>query len=129
MSDERRARLKADVDEAYKLQMRAGIKGAAQFTAVGIGAVSLGHYTWPLFRKQTFAFKAFLVSAFTMFGLVVTADTVLLQHEAKRRAEAGALRKEARIELGRRGIIPTETALREWQEEKERNTATARESA
>jgi len=128
MSEGRRSRLKADVDEAYKLQMRAGIKGAAQFTGVGIGAVTLGHYTWPLFRKQTFAFKAFLVSAFTMFGLVITADTVLLQHEAKRRAETGALRKQARIELGRRGIIPTETALREWQEEREINLAAVRES-
>ncbi|KAF7973225.1 hypothetical protein HWV62_32686 [Athelia sp. TMB] len=97
MSDERRARLKADVDEAYKLQMRAGIE--------------------------------ILMPSVTMFGLVVTADTVLLQHEAKRRAEAGASRKEARIELGRRGIIPTETALREWQEEKERKMAAARESA
>lgn len=55
----------------------------------------------------------------TMFGLVVTADSVLLKHEAKQRSEIGALRKEARIALARRGIIPTETAIREWQRERE----------
>jgi hypothetical protein len=55
----------------------------------------------------------------TMFGLVVTADSVLLKHEAKRRSEIGALRKEARIALARRGIIPTETAIWEWQRKRE----------
>jgi hypothetical protein len=55
----------------------------------------------------------------TMFGLVVTADDVLLKHEAKRRSEIGALRKEACRDLARRGIVPTETALRGWQAERE----------
>jgi len=54
-----------------------------------------------------------------VFGLVVTADNVLLKHEARQRLEIGAIRKEARIDLARRGIIPTETALRKWQEEHE----------
>jgi len=98
--------------------MEAGIKGALQYTGLGLGAVTIGH-SWPLFRRQTLAFKAFLVSAFTMFGLVVAADNALLKHEATQRSEISALRKQARIELARRGIIPTETAIREWQAERE----------
>jgi len=113
-----RSRLRTDVDKAHKLQMEAGIKGALQYTGLGLGAVTIGH-SWPLFRRQTLAFKAFLVSAFTMFGLVVAADNALLKHEATQRSEISALRKQARIELARRGIIPTETAIREWQAERE----------
>jgi len=119
-----RVRIRGDVDKAHELQIKAGIKGSAQYTGLGLGVVIIGHHTWPLFRLQTLPFKAFLVSAFTMFGLVVTADDVLLKHTARRRREIGALRKEARIDLTRRGIIPTETALREWQTERE-NTGVA----
>jgi len=115
-----RSRLRKDVDIAHDLQIKAGIKGAVQYTGFGLGAVIVAHHSWPLFRRQTFAFKAFLVSAFAMFGLVVAADNVLLKHEAERRLELGAIRKEARIDLARRGIIPTETALREWQAEREK---------
>ena len=50
---------------------------------------------------------------------MVTADSVLLKHEARQRAEIAALRKEARMDFARRGIIPTETAFREWQAERE----------
>ena len=56
----------------------------------------------------------------TIFGLVVTADDALLKHEARYRLKINALRKEARIDLARRGIIPTETALRQWQAEREK---------
>lgn len=56
----------------------------------------------------------------TMFGLVVTADNVLLKHEADRRLSENALRKEARIDLARRGVVSTETAIREWKEERKR---------
>jgi len=99
-----------------------------------------------LYRHQTLAFKAFLVSAcssilsnvaniptkehlVTIFGLVVTADNVLLKHEARRRAEISALRKEARIDFARRGIIPTETAFREWQAEREKAEESSAENA
>jgi len=113
-----RSRFRADVDKAHKLQIEAGIKGALQYTGLGIGAVTIGH-SWPLFRRQTLAFKAFLVSGFTIFGLVVAADNALLEHEARQRSENSAFRKEARIDLARRGIIPTETAIRKWQAEHE----------
>jgi hypothetical protein len=56
----------------------------------------------------------------TIFGLVVTADDALLKYEARHRSEINALRKEARIDLARRGIVPTETALRRWQAEREK---------
>jgi hypothetical protein len=65
----------------------------------------------------------------TMFGLVVTADNALLKHEARRRAEMAALRKEARMDFARRGIIPTETAFREWQAEQENVKESTADSA
>jgi len=124
-----RSRLRTDVDTAHNLQINAGIKGAVQFTGLGLGVVTIAHHSWPLFRRQTFAFKTFLVSAFTMFGLVVTADNVLLKHEARRRAEIAALRKEARMDFARRGIMPTETAFREWEAERENGRESTADSA
>ncbi|KIM91011.1 hypothetical protein PILCRDRAFT_811525 [Piloderma croceum F 1598] len=64
-----------------------------------------------------------------MFGLVVTADNVLLKHEARRRAEIAALRKEARMDFARRGIMPTETAFREWEAERENGRESTADSA
>ena len=77
-----RARRKADADKAYEVQVRAGTEGALKFTGAGIGLAVLGHYTWPSFRcgepglvvtqtthaapfprRQTLAFKGFLVSS------------------------------------------------------------------
>lgn len=40
------------------------------------------HYTWPWFRRQTLAGKGFIVSSFTIFGLVTWADHYLLSYEA-----------------------------------------------
>jgi len=118
MSTSDRSRLRKDVDEAQELQIKAGLKGAARSTVVGLGVIMIAHHSWPLFRRQTLAFKAFLVSGFTMFGLVVTADNVLLKHEANKRLLENALRKEARVDLARRGIVSTETAIRQWKEER-----------
>lgn len=63
-----------------------------------------------------------------MFGLVVTADNVLLKHEAVRRQNENIIRKEAQYDMARRGIIPTETAIRAWKAEREKalNSSTAK---
>ncbi|EGO01763.1 hypothetical protein SERLA73DRAFT_103755 [Serpula lacrymans var. lacrymans S7.3] len=116
MSD--RTRLRSDVDKAYDIQVKAATKGAARSTGVGLSLVTLAHYTWPLFRRQTLAFKAFLVSGFTMFGLVIGADNALLSHEAERRRSENAIRREARLELARRGLVGTETEIAKWRAER-----------
>lgn len=59
----------------------------------------------------------------------MTADTVLLKHEAFRRQNENALRKEARYDLARRGIISTETAIREWKAEREKAAQSKPEDA
>ena len=98
-------------------------------------------------RKQTLAFKGFLVSActwftiklkfripththgspsilsvltVTMFGLVVGADNALLSHEKHQRRVESALRREARIDLAKRGLVGTETEIAKWKEERAR---------
>lgn len=54
----------------------------------------------------------------TIFGLVVGADNALLSHEADQRIAETALRKEARIALGRRGIVATEGEIAKWKAER-----------
>ncbi|OAX42886.1 hypothetical protein K503DRAFT_732640 [Rhizopogon vinicolor AM-OR11-026] len=118
MSD--RSQLQREVNEAYSIQVRAATKGAAQAGAFGVGVVTFAHYGWPLFRRQTLPFKAFLVSGFTMAGLVIGADSALLTHEAERRRSEHAIRREARIDLARRGLIGTETEIAKWRAERTR---------
>ncbi|KAI0939454.1 hypothetical protein AcW1_004491 [Taiwanofungus camphoratus] len=114
-----RARRREEVDQAYELQARAAMIGAARYTAIGLGLATIGHYSWPLFRRQTLPFKAFLVSTFTVFGLVLGADNALLSHEAEKRQMETALRKEARIDLARRGLVATETEIAKWKAERQ----------
>ncbi|KAH9951755.1 hypothetical protein B0H21DRAFT_717329 [Amylocystis lapponica] len=113
-----RARRKEELDKAYELQSKAAMIGAARYTGVGFGLAVIGHYSWPLFRRQTLAFKGFLVSAFTIFGLVLSAESALLSHEAEKRQIETQLRREARIDLARRGRVATETEIARWKEER-----------
>ena len=55
-----------------------------------------------------------------MFGLVVGAENALLSHEKEQRRTETALRREARIELAKRGLVGTETEIAKWKEERER---------
>lgn len=48
------------------------------------------------------------------------AETALLAHQAQVRAKESKIRKEARIDLARRGLVPTETEIAKWKAEKER---------
>ncbi|KZT26970.1 hypothetical protein NEOLEDRAFT_1062065 [Neolentinus lepideus HHB14362 ss-1] len=114
-----RAQRREDVDRAYRLQAQAATLGALRYTCIGLGLITVAHYAWPAFRKQTLPFKAFLTSTFTIYGLVVCADTALLSHEADRRMAEMALRKEARLDLSRRGLVPTETEIAKWKAERE----------
>lgn len=52
-----------------------------------------------------------------IFGLVTYAESALQTLEAEERLRESAIRKEARYELNRRGMVPTETAIAQWKEE------------
>lgn len=52
----------------------------------------------------------------TIFGLCVGADTVLLNHEASQRSEENYIRNRARTELGRQGIVASETEIMKWRD-------------
>jgi hypothetical protein len=95
-----------------------------------------------LSRRQTLAFKGFLVSIsrppfthseflcywadsdaifpVTIYGLVSGADTALLSHENQQRLTENDLRREARIDLARRGLVPTESQIMKWKDEHRR---------
>lgn len=61
-----------------------------------------------------------LFLAVTIAGLVIGADNALLTHEAERRQSEHAIRREARIDLARRGLVGTETEIAKWRAERAR---------
>ena len=54
----------------------------------------------------------------SIFGLVIYAENALQKLEAEERLRESAIRREARIDLSRRGMVPTETAIARWKEER-----------
>ncbi|EIN10343.1 hypothetical protein PUNSTDRAFT_50994 [Punctularia strigosozonata HHB-11173 SS5] len=118
-----------DIDEAYALQSRAAVVGGARYLFLGLGLATLGHYTWPAFRRQTLALKGFLVTGCAIFGMVMEQETALLAYESHRRKEESEIRRAARIDLGRRGIVPTETAIAKWKADREAAVAAAASAA
>lgn len=71
-------------------------------------------------RRQTLPFKGFLVSIITIYGLISGADTALLSHESQQRMSENDLRREARIDLARRGLVATESQIMKWKDEHKR---------
>ncbi|KAI0254322.1 hypothetical protein BJV78DRAFT_1186955 [Lactifluus subvellereus] len=120
MSSDGRSRRRELVDEAYNLQVKAGLMGAAKYGAFSLGSAILAQHTWPAFRRQTLPFKGFLISIFTIYGLVSSADTALLSHENRQRLTENELRREARIDLARRGLVATESQIMKWRDEHQR---------
>ena len=70
----------------------------------------------PLLSKQTLPLKVFLVTVVAVFGFTLSADNALLKFETRQRIEEAAVRKEARMELAKRGLVPTETEIAKWRE-------------
>jgi len=115
MSDRLEKRRRADA--VHDLQIQAAIIGGIKYTALGACLVTLGHFAWPAFRRQTPAFKTFLVSAFTMFGVVVDADRALFRHELGERTRESEIRRQAIVSLNRRGVVATEPEIARWKAE------------
>ena len=64
-----------------------------------------------------------------IFGLVTYAESALQKLEKEERIREGALRKQARLELSRQGLVPTETAIAQWKEARMREMAEAEATA
>ncbi|KAI0700706.1 hypothetical protein BC835DRAFT_1265957 [Cytidiella melzeri] len=118
-----RARRKADAERAYNVQVLAGIHGGLIFLGAGAALALVAHHFSPFFRRQTLAFKAFLTMGCGTTGMVIYAERALQALEKEQRLTEGAIRKEARLDLNRRGIVPTETAIGQWREERLREIA------
>ncbi|KAF8914110.1 hypothetical protein CPB84DRAFT_1811525 [Gymnopilus junonius] len=116
----RRAKEREDLDKAHEFQTKGAMAGAARSTGIGLGLVIMAHHLWPIFRRQTLAFKGFLVSGFTMCGLVFGAESALIKYENTKRRDENILRREARLDLARRGLIGTETEIANWIADRER---------
>ncbi|KAL5488169.1 hypothetical protein ACEPAI_6277 [Sanghuangporus weigelae] len=114
-----RAKRREEIDHAYGEVARAATWGAVKYGLFGASLATLAHFTWPTFRRQTLAFKGFLTMGFVCTGLVFYAEDKLQTREAEMRIKEGRLRREARIDLARRGLIGTETEIAKWKEERE----------
>ncbi|KAI0370287.1 hypothetical protein BV20DRAFT_966957 [Pilatotrama ljubarskyi] len=112
-----RARRKQEVEKAYEVQAKAAVRGAAQYGAVGLGLAAIAHHSWPAFRRQTLPFKAFLVTIVSVFGLCIHAENALQSHEHEQRVRENTIRREARLDLARRGLVATETEIAKWKAE------------
>ncbi|KAG8218382.1 hypothetical protein J3R82DRAFT_4004 [Butyriboletus roseoflavus] len=115
-----RARRDEAINRAYAVQVAEGSKAAALMGVFGLGVITLAHYRWPSFRRQTLQFKTFLVTMFATSGLVIGADNALLSHEAEFRQSENAIRRLAVMELSRQGLVPTESAIARWRDERAR---------
>ena len=51
--------------------------------------------------------------------MVLYAEHALQALEQEQRLTEGAIRKEARLDLSSRGIVPTETAIAIWRQQRE----------
>ncbi|GAA5827622.1 hypothetical protein JCM5353_008747 [Sporobolomyces roseus] len=103
-----------DAEIAYKLQVLGAREGAIKGTIVGGTLMALAQWRYPWVQRQTLAGKAFLVMWATIFGMVTHADHYLLQYEAEHRVASERWRTQARNELAAKGVVPSETAMREW---------------
>jgi hypothetical protein len=56
-----------------------------------------------------------------MSGLVFGAENALLAHEGERRREEETIRRQARYDIARRGLIATETEIAKWKEARARS--------
>ena len=65
------------------------------------------------------------IFAVTVAGLVFGAESALLAHEAERRQEENVLRKQARYDLARRGLIATESEIAKWRTERDESSGSS----
>lgn len=100
--------------EAYDLQMWGATEGAVRWTLYGLIFTTTLHHTWPLFRRQTLAGKAFVVSGFTIFGLVTWADHYLIAYEREERQQNEMLRRAAQRSIASTGKVASEREIRSW---------------
>ena len=57
--------------------------------------------------------------AVTIAGLVFSAEAALLEYENKKRREENMIRREARLDLAKQGLIGTETEIARWKAQRQ----------
>ncbi|GAA5988426.1 hypothetical protein JCM11641_005338 [Rhodosporidiobolus odoratus] len=103
-----------DEEIAYRLQVMGAREGFLKGSLVGGTLMFLANWRFPWVRRQTLAGKVFLASWASIFGMVTHADHYLLEYEKGHRASQERWRTMARNELAAKGVVPSETHMREW---------------
>lgn len=65
--------------------------------------------------------------AVSVLGMCIHAENALQKHELAQRLRENYLRREARVDLARRGLVATETEIAKWKAERARAEAAAAE--
>lgn len=63
--------------------------------------------------------------AVSVLGMCIHAENALQKHELAQRLRENYLRREARVDLARRGLVATETEIAKWKAERARAEAAA----
>ena len=71
------------------------------------------------YRRQAIGLKAFIISSSTIAGLVFGAEKYLLRFESQQRESENDMRRQARNDLARQGIIATETEIKKWKTQRD----------
>lgn len=123
-----RGRRSDAVDYAHKLQIWHGSMGMLKYSCYGAILMYLANLRFPWVQRQTLAGKAFVVSSFGIFGLVVSADSHLLSHERQQGSVENEVRRRALEDLSaNHGIVASEGQIRRWVMEKKAEAAQERE--
>lgn len=64
----------------------------------------------------------------SVFGLCIRAENALQTYEQEQRLHESALRREARMDLARRGLVATETEIAKWKTERTQTLAAEAEA-
>lgn len=119
----------ASAETAKTLQMYGAINGAFQSGLIGLLFAGVAHHTWPAFRRKTLPFKTFVVCGFTLAGFAFGAESALVAFERSQRMHENSLRRQAQAALNNRGIMPTEAAIQEWNNERKAKLAAELEAS
>ncbi|GAA6034096.1 hypothetical protein JCM8097_000693 [Rhodosporidiobolus ruineniae] len=103
-----------DEEIAYRLQVMGAREGFIKGALIGTTLLAFANWRFPWVQRQTIVGKVWLGLWAPIAGMVIYADHYLLEWEAKHRVASERWRNQARSELSAQGLVPSETAMRNW---------------
>ncbi|KAH8113392.1 hypothetical protein DFH11DRAFT_1727867 [Phellopilus nigrolimitatus] len=113
-----RAKRREEVEQAYALQAKAASWGALKYGTFGAALATFAHHTWPTFRHMlTLACCSSVSPQSCASASSRTQRAPSSRTSGSSASQESRLRREARIDLARRGVVGTETEITKWKED------------